>query len=721
METRVSLVCGALALGVVAFWLWSANGPRSVDPLDLPPRSSEAEAIGESLQPDPSEAERSLVPTGIEEATTGPTVSIYGRVVSDATGEPIRGALVSGFGVDPVRSGPSGEFRIPDRPVGRSGRLVAIQKGYAKGEVTVRITEAEDVRADIRMKLAAIVTVRVVDRDTRTPIPGAVIVDRRPGELATTDEQGECTFDMAEGEFRYLEIRASGYFLLNWHWRLESLADQPEGIVEVPMLRQAWIAGTVRGPDGKPFPGADIAIGAIEDYNRQVAMTVPHGTIPGAAFYSTEGWFGKTDEQGRFQQDIIPGDASYRVVASHPEFARSVVTPVVLERGSTWVELSLQPAAGIEGRVTLNGQPWSGRVSWTGESADQSGRVETSEDGTYSLQSVSAGNVQIRARDEDLGLQHEARIQVAAGDMIQHDITWGLEFSSITGRVTSDSGVPLAGVSIRATCQEGGGCEWSAKTDSEGAYSVEVRTPHTYELSAEKLAVRSHPDIQAGASGVDFVLPTAGTLRLRVLDAETGADIKMLGSFSSSEIQWRETGTEKYRRTRWRDQRNRRAYEDGVATFELPTGAVDLVISFRRSGYAPLLVSGIPVSTLENPQPAVIELQRGIDVTLAFEPVIRRAVRGSRRLLFLLEASELNGVSGPYPGWIPPANNSYDDIIYYRKPGLLGEMITGSTTVRGLVPGTYHFRALPPELVFEPESFEVTSETDTVTIRWREK
>ena len=126
---------------------------------------------------------------------------------------------------------------------------------------------------------------------------------------------------------------------------------------------------------------------------------------------------------------------------------------------------------------------------------------------------------------------------------------------------------------------------------------------------------------------------------------------------------------------------------------------------------------------LTNAEPVIIELTRGVEGKLVI--VNENGERPPGCWLFLLEDAQLPLFRGPFPEAGGPSNYSFNRYhLWLGDRGLLNQRFQpddrGRAHVPGLAPGRYTLRAVPDDLLFEPETFVISGEeSEPIEIRWR--
>lgn len=570
------------------------------------------------------------------------------------------------------------------------------------------------------------ISVTVFDAETGAPIEGADVFDiqmvvSHPAKMArqpcaTTDREGHFSIDPAETGALSLTVSAPGYCDSTWYCDAQVAPASPQ----IPMQKLGWIEGHVAGERGEDLAGARIR---VVDQGRHLpgielsANLKETCGLRGQASYVTSSPRGESDEAGRFRIGVVPGKDTYLVRVSHEDYAESSRSGVSVPSPLTpaWVDIALGRAAVIRGRVTYNGQPWSGRLLW--RSGSDVGVENTGEDGEFEMTHVVPGEVILQVQDRMGTMRHEESVVVSAGQEFEHDIDWREELATISGHVRSVSGTPLEGLLVLVSryAPEGYRSEREI-TDADGRFSATVEAGHAYTVRATRGPVeREMAGIPTGTDGLEFVMPEIARLQLRLVDAGTGGSIR-LSRVQTGAFAWREAGADHF------DHIRPELDDEGNAELDLPVGDVDLSIYMTALGYAPAEVRDVSVPFGRAGQ-LTIRLERGLDIAIQFEGEGDFYRAREDHLVFLLEESKLSYVRGPFPTQAPPCNIRVGLNMWFRDPGLLSRILDVNTEVKvsAVAPGRYAVRAFPDDLLFTPETFAISPEQRSVVVAWRER
>ena len=422
----------------------------------------------------------------LHDVLLSPGRSIFGRVVDEATDEPIEGAVVEVIqDHDDRRSTTTdadGEYRIAaiDSELNRRGGAIMAflvlahtpSHGAEKKPIAIRPHDVADERVDFRLRRGVSVRGTLRFDGGATPPKGAevtVLVYRRHGPAigadsirrrGRIDRSGSFVVDgvpaalptllAANGRYNAwkpqagLEVRADG-------WRAPTLLLPPiedDGfgvdVGEILLRRAASIQGRVVDETGSPL--ADVTL----------TVTEPVAWLPGTPETRRVQnirplHVATTDDLGRFRVIGLPaGTSDVRVSVPGGSGGRAAVA-VELEPGEqrSDVEIVLERGQRLEGRVvTTAGEPVAGAIVMVrGE-----GAVETSGDGSFQVAGLGDGPFDVTAYLSDAAKRKDRHLLpvsatgIAAGT---RDLALVLpEGILLKGRALDASGEPVAGANL---------------------------------------------------------------------------------------------------------------------------------------------------------------------------------------------------------------------------------------------------------------------------------
>lgn len=652
-------------------------------------------------------------------------VTVRGRVQEQGRGVPVVGATV-GDGTRSVRTDADGryELRTSIRRLGAS--LSARAPGFAPQEAVVR---AHEDRADFDFDLhrTVLASFVVVDRDTGAPLAGAVVRRSSTGDVqALTGADGAFRIELVPARAASLWVEATAYAPLVWRW---DVVGEFAVVVRLPLARLGTIAGRVVGEDGLPVPEAVLSVRRSDGADEERPLPAPLGELhglPGLAFDVLDGGMeARSDADGRFELAVTADPAPYTVDVRHDDYVTATPVAALVARSRDRAEVVVRVTRGgsIVGRVVRGDQPLSGRmVTWRALASARDGAEWTDHDGSFRFPNVPPGRVTLRVTDPTGNVDGETIVEVMGGQVTRWDLATRELTGAIRGRVLTSGGRPLAGLPIRASAMSGKDpLLFGISTGEDGTYVLRCASGLAYTVSVwREYGIESRSGVSATATGVDFVLPEPGWLRLQLVDAATGSPLRV-DTVGPWMFAWRPSGAEVFRSV------SRRIDSNGRIEVRLPQGRIDVSVAVPGTGYSPRLVSDLLVA--DDPQPAAIPIALSRGVTWRLHVVgdrpFDRAARGSCQV-FLLDQAQGQLLRGPFAEQGGESNHRINGVnLWMADPNLQNQWLAfdddGVATLSGLAPGRYTLRALPDDVVFEPASLDVGAVDGRTELRWRRR
>jgi uncharacterized surface anchored protein len=241
-----------------------------------------------------------------------------------------------------------------------------------------------------------------------------------------------------------------------------------------------------------------------------------------------------TDPNGNYQiNDIAPG--SYNVIASNNNYQSQIIGAIVNQNATTIVDFALKTNPGtISGTVidATNSKPIAGATILLFTGRTYRGNSITDNNGNYIISNLAPGDYIVVASAKNFQtISQGATVEAGMTTIVNFSgMTTIVNFSllpnpgSIIGKVTSETGQPIAGAKILIF--QDFTLIASALTDNNGNYSIIGLAPGSY------IAIANAPNFGISALGaivsankisvVNFVLsPHPGTISGRVIDAAT--------------------------------------------------------------------------------------------------------------------------------------------------------------------------------------------------------
>lgn len=377
-----------------------------------------------------------------------------------------------------------GAFVLEDVPAG-AWSVVVEAKGYQTARVSGVTVEEGATRENVEVRASpgGALTGRVLDARTGRGVP-EVSVSAEPASgggpmaiLVALDDGSGVTTD-ADGRFTVEGLAPGRYKVTARHPDYAEGSESAEvketgGTAEIRLAAGNVLGGVVVNAARQPVAGAEVSL------NEQ-----------------GEGGFGRafaggqtttTDGGGRFRFDHLTAGRFQLSAALSGRNAPPL--DVVVAPGDAREDLLLAIGAGITIHGVVTGLPDDQRsgVAVSGSGPDGWGASSrTGADGTFELTGAPAGAILLRAQAGDfLGGMKSASKQVVASDdqpVLEAEIAFEQGFT-ISGRVTK-SGQPLAGATVSANLQGGGGRSASGRSDDGGVYRLDGLQPGRYSVTA---------------------------------------------------------------------------------------------------------------------------------------------------------------------------------------------------------------------------------------------
>jgi hypothetical protein len=258
-----------------------------------------------------AEDKGSKEPGGAKKETAKPTVAgpvlVFGKVVDDATGEPIVGFIEQAGHFDPKdpakvtwgysekRNSSTNSFDAQIRwSEGWTARIVA--DGYVPQPVITEAPDREKIEKVIRMKKGRAIRGRVLDHLGK-PVQGASVIAARPHGMTLAGGAAVNSFDGAPDEtVRAVKTDAEGRFELSLSIPAEPKGDAPkEAAVDAPPAKSKAPAFAISTPNLDAWPVA------LPEGNEEAVIRLPE---PGHVDirYDIEG---SDDEATIFVQSVM--------------------------------------------------------------------------------------------------------------------------------------------------------------------------------------------------------------------------------------------------------------------------------------------------------------------------------------------------------------------------------------------------------------------------------
>lgn len=216
-------------------------------------------------------------------------------------------------------------------------------------------------------------------------------------------------------------------------------SDEAHGEITIGLEHGIVLQGRVLSPDGRPLPFASVGLTNTDNpANNPSDVTRISGKT--------------TDENGRFEFDMLVPMKGLEVIAAHADFAYASVV-VDVQDNMMPIELTLRPVGRIDGHVT-SAFGVVERAFVSVEAEDSNVALANSEvwrDGSYTLEGVPPGPVRVYIyyeNNEKNGSTLLKRAIVAADKTTTLDFTLPAADGSLSGTVTIDGAPLFAGIWI---------------------------------------------------------------------------------------------------------------------------------------------------------------------------------------------------------------------------------------------------------------------------------
>lgn len=627
-------VAAALVVAVAGVWI----GARTPRPASEPaaaagsaevaaaPQSpagggsgSEAAGVAGALDPERRVAEAA----GSAPAVAAPAAAalpvqttLYGRVREVATGAPVAGAELAFAPAAGARvlatCDERGEFRAVVEFGGGRLRYSVRAPGAPAVERIVDLEAGGERELEVGIDRLVEIRAIALDAATGAAVPGAlarVAADLllQPVELARADAEGRLRFraqPSLAGRISFT-VEADGYALTSQP--VDVLNGAPD-LVRVELVREFSVEGRVLDGAGAPAAGAQIKL----DFGGFDAWSGSGPRIRARA-YST-----KTGADGAFRLRGLPPDRicvlkalreGERVLASRP-------VEVSGRAGETArVELRFSAGAGVAtGLLTFNGRPYPIPYEYTAVDAKGSGKAGP--DGRYRIDGLAPGGFQIRAMVPGItSAALDGIVPEGSGELVL-DVALAAEHSPLAGIVVGPDGAPVAGqaVQLNRVTEKGAIYLSGVLTDAAGAFRTTLPVPAATPLLLRLPRGAGVEDrtAEAGREDLRIEIGAIGLLRVRVVDAGTGAPV------ANPDLQWRRTGSDGFSRIQGTA---KRPVESGSVELLVPAGACEVRASESTLGYGGIALAAVAVAGPWSGPPLEIPVARVPVGLLALEIV----------------------------------------------------------------------------------------------------
>lgn len=359
-------------------------------------------------------------------------------------------------------SDPTGAFTLRAVPRGKF-YVVAKTKDGSEGKLAVEVADNDQTGLVIKLEPRASIAGKVVD-ERGTPVAGMRVnatadVAKRDGPTMSFDRDNDTALTGSNGAFRIVGLEPGKYKLSatdddifsrfsrdDKHSQTVELtaAQALTGVTLTIEARDGVIRGLVVDATGKPVGDAWVT----PHFKLEKTVTVVKADLEDLSSFGPRGDAVLTGPDGRFVADRLRR-GTYRLEVEGPRGA-SRATKKDVKTGDT-VTITLEALGTLSGRVTMGTTPVTpydlSCTTPTKRFEGDGGRRFANPDGGYHLERLSPGEYTCHV-NATAG-QATGKVTIASGpatlDMTL--VPWG----SITGKVTSIDGKPMAGLMVTVT------------------------------------------------------------------------------------------------------------------------------------------------------------------------------------------------------------------------------------------------------------------------------
>ncbi len=503
-------------------------------------------------------------PTGVV-LVLAPTRPAVGRVL-DPDGRPVAGAEVRlAAATSPAREGPpaplasgtaesadalsaaDGSFLVAaipalalDAEVRRQGFAPSRVRGFKVPPVAAEAAGSPVDLGTIVLKPGAALAGQVIDGQGR-PIARAQVFEvselRPPAELAerlrqevpaaTTGPDGRFSLvDRPRGLPLHLLVSAPGYLPAT----VRGVRPPTLKPLSIRLTAGTALAGRVVDPEGLPVAGASI------EASGRAALPGREDRLVGPAVLrrATAG------QDGRFELPDLPEGRSTLTVSAAGFVALDDLEVDLPQPPGEEVRVVLARGATLEGRVlTTAGEPVTGARILAGPAACLSDG-----DGVFRTDGVPTGPLAVLTTHPHYPTFRRRMLIEEGVNSLEVVLPAG---TTVRGRVLDTEGAPIAGATAALEAEpRGGGRAYRARTDAEGAFTLEPVAAGGYRLGASAegfTGEEGEPVVIVGKEpidGLEVVLGSAGTLsgQLLGLVADELAGVTVRGEHESGESRY---------------------------------------------------------------------------------------------------------------------------------------------------------------------------------------
>ena len=349
---------------------------------------------------------------------------------------------------------------------------------------------------------------QVIHKVTREPIPGVELkIDiNYEGQQALTNQDGLCEIDLGETTSDRLVIRArkTGFvpMVVGWNPSRDhvTIPDCYTLLLE-PGTR---IGGIIQNEQGQPISGATVFLLAVDDDD--LSQSVDIWDLPV-----------KTDEQGRWQCEIMPADLEVAIRLSHPDYVdderygSTPRPPMERLRDMTGV-MTMQKGLTVRGRVLdQKGLAIAGASVGQGSSRPGADYPETTTDqeGRFIFKHAKPGQMVLTVQAQGYAPELKEFMADKATQPIEFRLGPG---HTLKGQIVDTTGNPIAGAFVAADTWRGHrSLWWWGETDAQGRFQWNDAPLDEVQMGLGKQHYMSVRNFAMSPSEAPVITPAAGT------------------------------------------------------------------------------------------------------------------------------------------------------------------------------------------------------------------
>ena len=458
---------------------------------------------------------------------------VEGTVV-DGNGNPVEGvrarAQRSADGTSEALTGADGRFLLGGLPPGRQPISVLRQGASLGVSQQVEVVEGQTAKADFTLGETGTVTGRI---NRKTALPDGLVVTAGRAQMAVptgdfargpVDSGGNYRFELPPGSYRIFLRLGDGMSFGGPQAPVVQVEAGKTAVQDLALPEeredQTTVVIQVLETGGAPAPRA-----LVQVHSGQTDLRFS--------------MFLQADEQGRATLQRPLGDLPSTLEVRAQRGGR--VGTAQATRDQQQINVTLQPGGRVEGH--LAGAPAQGtfevKVTADGDGSDvfSDGDSQTFSGERFVLDDVAAGQSRISVKTGD-GRRGEAHASVQTGQTAQVEVALA-PAARITGRVTDESGKPLADATVfadRAHLEHtGSDGRFTLEDLAPGEHSVTVYVSPTTTVKGQTVTLAEGQALDVGDLVASAVKAGPGEVGLYVRGDSGGVSVMMVIAGSPAE------------------------------------------------------------------------------------------------------------------------------------------------------------------------------------------